>query len=85
MNVFYAKNFIGMLKKLPRHIQGLYIAQENILKKNWQDPRLHLKKLKGKPTTFSFRVTSSYRAFFYFRTADEIILFVIGHRKDIYR
>ena len=85
MRVLYAKDFARMLGRLPKDIQLLYLSQEQILAQNWQDTRLHLKKLKGKPITFSFRITRSYRAFFYFQAPDEVVLYAIGHRKDIYR
>jgi len=34
---------------------------------------------------FSFRITRAYRAVLYLRASDEITLFAVGHRKDIYR
>jgi len=74
-----------MFVRLPQDIQHLFAAQEIILKVNWRDPRLHLKKLGGKPVMFSFRITRAYRAIFYLRASDEITLFAVGHRKDIYR
>lgn len=85
MKVFYAPSFATMLKLLPEDARIRFLRQEDILRSNWRDPRLHLKKLKSKPITFSFRITRSYRALFYFRAFDEIVLFAIGHRKDIYR
>lgn len=85
MKVFYAPQFVRMLERLSRDIQELFLQQQDILKTNWRDPRLHLKQMKGRPITFSFRITRSYRAFFYFRTPDEITLYAIGHRKDIQR
>lgn len=85
MKIFYTPEFVKMLERLPRDIQQLFLTQEELLKQNWRDPRLHLKMMKGKPVTFSFRITRSYRAFFYFRAADEVTLYAIGHRKDIQR
>ena len=85
MNIAYAPQFPKMLGRLPRSIQELFLKQQDILKNNWRDPRLHLKQMKGKPITFSFRITRSYRAFFYFRMSDEVTLYAIGHRKDIQR
>ena len=85
MKILYAKDFVRMLEHLPEDIQRLYLSQEQILAQNWKDARLHLKKLKGKPVMFSFRITRSYRAFFYFQAPDEVVLYAIGHRKDIYR
>ena len=85
MKIFYAKDFVDKLELLPKDVQLLYLRQEQILSHDWQDPRLHLKKLKGKPVVFSFRITRAYRAFFYFQTTDEIVLYTVGHRKDAYR
>lgn len=85
MKIFYTKDFVKMLDDLPKNVQRLYLSQEEILKANWRDPRLHIKKLKGKPITFSFRITRAYRAFFFFRSVDEIVLYAIADRKDAYR
>lgn len=85
MNLFYAKEFVRMLERLPADIRALYLRREQILRENWRDPRFHLKQMRGKPITFSFRITRSYRAFFYFRASDEITLYAVGHRKDIQR
>lgn len=85
MTLFYSKEFVRMLERLPSDICALYLRQEQILRENWRDSRLHLKQMKGKPITFSFRITRSYRAFFYFRASDEITLYAVGHRKDIQR
>lgn len=85
MKIFYAKDFVKKLERLPKNIQRLYLVQEDIFKENSRDSRLHLKKLKGKPIRFSFRITRSYRAFFYFQDSDEIVIYAIGDRKDSYR
>lgn len=85
MRLFYSKEFVRMLERLPRDIRVLYLRQEQILRENWRDSRLHLKQMKGKPITFSFRITRSYRAFFYFRASDAITFYAVGHRKDIQR
>lgn len=85
MKIFYAKTFIKEIKRLPEDIQVALLFQEDILKSNWRDPRLHTKKLHGKPIAFSFRITRSYRVLFYFRAFDELTLFAIAHRKDAYR
>ena len=85
MKIFYAPQFVSMLERLSYEIQKLFLKQQDILKSDWRDSRLHLKQMKGRPITFSFRITRSYRAFFYFRAANEITLYAIGHRKDIQR
>jgi len=74
-----------MLGRLTADVRRLFFIQEEILKQDWRDPRLHVKKLTGRLPLFSFRVTRSYRVLFYFRAYDEIALFAIGGRKDIYR
>ena len=85
MKIFYTDEFIKKLERLPTETQKFYLNQENLLRENWRGPKLHTKKLRGRPIVFSFRVTRSYRALFYFRSSDEIILFAIGHRKDVYK
>lgn len=77
------KNFIGELGKLPKEIKRIFRKQEILLKKNWLDARLHIKRIEEMPGVYSFRITLRYRALFYFRN-NEVILFSIGHRKDIY-
>ncbi len=78
-------SFERALIALPFDAQRLYIIQEDCFQKNWKDGRLHLKKIKGLPHTFSFRVTRRYRAFFYFQDPKTVIFFDIDHRKDSYR
>lgn len=85
MRIFYTKAFIKELERLPEDIQLLFLVQEEILNVNWRDPRLHTKKLHGKPITFSFRITRSYRVLFYFRAFDEVTFFAVAHRKESYR
>lgn len=85
MKIFYTREFVKMLEELPIRTKRLFLKQEYILHENWRDPRLHLKQLRGRPVIFAFRVTRSYRAFFYFRNSAEIVLYAIDHRKDAYR
>lgn len=73
------------LKKLPKQVRQLYTQQLIRLKDSLKDPRLHLKKLRGLEEIFSFRITRNYRALFYFQYSNQIIIFAIGNRKDIYR
>ena len=60
--------------------------QEQFLKKDIFSPKLHTKKLKGFPDehVYSFRITQSYRGIFRL-SGENVILFAIGHRKDIYK
>lgn len=85
MKVLYAEEFTKKFRRLPPDIQRLYHKQEAILRHNWRDPRLHVKKLHGEPLTFSFRVTRDYRVLFVFVEDDTVLVATIGHRKDVYR
>ena len=84
MRIIYADEFAKQLRKLPPDIQRLYRKQEEIFRLNWHDPRLHTKKLRGEPLTFSFRVTRAYRALFLFVEPGTALFATIGHRKDVY-
>lgn len=84
MRVIRAESLTRSLQKLPREIQRLYFLQEAHFQSEWRDPRLHVKKVRGLPRVFSFRVTRRYRVLFYFQTPDTAICFDIDHRKDIY-
>ena len=66
--------------------QTLLSKQEKLLTENIFNQKLHTKKLKGFPNdkVFTFRITSVYRGIFRLKEQD-IILFAIGHRKDIYQ
>lgn len=85
MKIIKTDDFNRIFKKLPKEIQRLYSTQENRFKKNWRDPRLHIKKIRILPFALSFRITRRYRVFFYFQNADTAIFFEIDHRKDIYK
>jgi len=78
----YKKCVISLIKK----DKVLLLEQEKILEKDIFHSKLHTKKLKGFPDEhiYSFRITRSYRGIFRL-SGDNIILFVVGHRKDIYR
>ena len=85
MKVVYADEFRKQFEKLPLDIQRLYYKQEARFEKNWQDPRLHIKKLSGHPLPFSFRITRRYRVLFTFVDIDTALFATIGHRRDTYR
>ena len=85
MNLVYTDEFRKQFGKLPVRIQTQYREQEQLFRTSSRDARLHLKKLKGYPTIFSFRITRAYRALFSFTETDTAIMLTIGHRKDIYR
>ena len=71
---------------MPRKDQILVSHQEKLLADNIFNPKLHTKKLQGFPNdrVFSFRITRSYRGIFRLNGQD-VVLFAIGHRKDIYK
>ena len=77
----FGKGFID----LPHAIQRLCERQLVLLAHDRNDPRLHLKPLKGKTGVYSFRITRQYRGLFYINEQKQIIVFAIGHRKDVYR
>jgi mRNA-degrading endonuclease RelE of RelBE toxin-antitoxin system len=78
----YKKSYISLEKKE----KELLLIQEKLLEDNLFHPKLHTKKLKGFPDehVYSFRITQKYRGIFRL-SGDNIVLFAIGHRKDIYQ
>ena len=74
-----------MFDRLPQSIQKRYYQAENLLVANMHDPRLHSKRLKLKTVVFSARITRDYRMLFYVEPENTIVLFAIGHRKDVYK
>ena len=84
MTILYADEFRKRFEELPPEIQRLYRVQELRFKKNWRDPRLHTKKLREHPFSFSFRITRRYRVLFAFVEIDTALFATIGHRKNIY-
>lgn len=85
MEIVKTSDFGRILNNLPQNIQRFYSLQELRFKENWRDPRLHIKKVRTLRFTMSFRITRSYRVFFYFQSTETAIFFEIDHRKDIYR
>ncbi len=85
MEIIQTDDFKKSFAKLPQEIKRLYAVQENIFKKNWRDPRLHIKSVKILPQALSFRITRRYRVFFYFQNTQTSIFFEVDHRKDVYR
>ncbi len=72
------------LAALPKKVQRLADTQVARLATNIRDSRLHTKKLTDLKGVYSFRITRKYRGLFYLDAKRNIILFAIGHRKDIY-
>lgn len=86
MLVLKAKNYKKRVSSLSKGDQSLFSQKEKLLEQNIFHPKLHTKKLHGfgDEKIFSFRVTQSYRGVFSLK-GQNIILFTIGHRKDIYQ
>ena len=86
MILLKTKNYNKSVNSLPKKDKILLRNQERLLINDIFNSKLHTKKLKGftNDKVFSFRVTKVYRGIF--RLSNEnIILFAIGHRKDIYQ
>ncbi len=86
MMLLKTKNYKKSVISLTRKDQELLFSQEKLLADNIFHSKLHTKKLKGFSTdkVFSFRITRVYRGIFRLK-GEDIILFAIGHRKDIYQ
>ena len=86
MILLKTKNYKKSTISLPRKDRVLLSLLEKLLVKNIFNSKLHTKKLKGFPDehVYSFRITRSYRGIFRL-SGDSIVLFAIGHRKDIYQ
>lgn len=86
MILLKTKNYKKGASSLQKKDQALLSKQEKLLTTDIFSPSLHTKKLKGfgNDKVFSFRITREYRGIF--RLSDDgIVLFAIGHRKDIYQ
>lgn len=86
MILFKTDNYRKSVRALHPKDQTLLAEQEKLLEVDIFDPRLHTKKLRGfsDDKVFSFRITRVYRGIFRL-SEDGIVLFAIGHRKEIYR
>ena len=85
MKVYYTENFTKNVRKLDLKQQAKLTELVVLLKKNPFNPQLHVKKLSGKLSrVYSLRINRDIRALFKFLSPDGIILYDIGHRKDIY-
>lgn len=85
MIVVYTDEFQKQFACLPERIQVAYRSQEDLLRVNVFDARLHAKPLKGYDGVFSFRVTRAYRVLFRISDHTIVICLTISHRKDAYR
>ena len=86
MIILKTKNYKKNVLSLEKKDRTLLLLQEKLLEEDIFCPKLHTKKLKGFPDehVYSFRVTISIRGIFRL-AGDNIILFAIGHRKEIYQ
>lgn len=87
MVLLKTKRYIKNSRALSKKDQVLLLAQEGLLSGDPFHIKLHVKKLKGfsaDDEVYSFRVTRSYRGIFRL-SYKNIVLFAIGHRKDIYQ
>ena len=86
MILLKTKNYIKSVSLLSKKDKFFLNNQEKLLTENIFDSKLHTKKLKGfsGDLVYSFRITRVYRGIFRLKSKD-IILFAIGHRKDIYK
>lgn len=66
IEVRYSDQFRRQFRELPEPLQEAYLVQEDRLRLNPFDSRLHAKPLKGYKGVFSFRVTRKYRVLFKF-------------------
>ena len=71
---------------LPSRIQAKLASLLTIFERNYRDPRLPTKKLRGDLSgLYSFRIVRDYRLIFSFYEQETIVLHTIKHLKDIYR
>jgi len=86
MILLKTKNYKKSSLTLSKKDKILLSRQESLLVQNIFNPKLHSKKLKGfqNDRVFSFRITRTHRGIFRLNGQD-VILFAIGHRKDIYK
>lgn len=87
MIILKTKNYKKQTKTLAKKDKLLLDSQEKLLEKDIFDSKLHTKKLKGFPDEhiYSFRITRSYRGIFRLVDGEKVVLFAIGHRKDVYQ
>jgi mRNA-degrading endonuclease RelE of RelBE toxin-antitoxin system len=83
--IHYTTHFIKGFRSLPKKIQEFAVKQESYFQKDPNDPRLHVKALKGKlKGLYSFRITRNYRVLFSWKDKSNVLFYEIGDRKFIY-
>ncbi len=86
LDIEYNSRFIKLAKKLPLDKQAKLADLIELLSENPFHQKLHSKPLSGKLIGFySFRIAREWRVIFQFKSSKNIILLLIGHRKDIYK
>ncbi|MSU54800.1 MAG: hypothetical protein EXS48_03160 [Candidatus Staskawiczbacteria bacterium] len=86
VRVYYSDHFEKQAKKLTEKQQVKLAMTIVLLKENPFNSRLKTKPLAGKFIgIYSFRIERNFRALFKFLSPNEILLFKVGDRKDIYR
>ncbi|MCX6751317.1 MAG: hypothetical protein NT161_00915 [Candidatus Nomurabacteria bacterium] len=85
MILLKTKDYKKSVNSLSKKDRSLLLKQEQFLVKDIFYSKLHTKRLKGfsNDHVYSFRITRAYRGIFRL-LGDSVILFAIGHRKDIY-
>jgi len=85
MEIIETRDLEKQLKQIPTTTQRKYTTQKKRLGNDVRDQRLHTKKMTDMSGVYSFRINRAYRALFFFYSSDIVVIFAIGHRKDIYR
>ena len=86
MEIVFDKNFISLTKKLPKDIKLKLVEKIELLRNNPFNSKLHTKHLSGELHGFlSFRINRDYRVIFNFLDTNTLRLFLVKHRKDIYK
>ena len=86
MRIIRTTDFDRALARLPANIRSLAEKQLTIFEEHERDSRLRIKKLHAPYTgIFTFRITRTYREFFYADVDGNAIVFDVDHRKDSYR
>jgi len=86
MILLKTKNYKKSVSSLSKKDRNLLFKQEQFLIEDIFYSKLHTKRLKGFPNdhVYSFRITRTYRGIFRL-IGNNVILFAIGHRRNIYR
>ena len=82
----FGNQFLKSAEKLDNKLKPKLKLSLDVLLRDPFHPKLHTKPLAGKLTgQYSFRLGRDYRVVFTFLSKDEIQVFNVAHRKDIYR